>query len=435
MAERSNAAVLKTVEAKVSGGSNPSLSATKPAPSAGFRFPVKNPDKIPDKKLLQMLPYKLAKVYNGANEWFVHYHYWSISKEKYVRVKVRLEQWKLPPSERQKQLNETCDEINAELRQRNRRSEYHDEKIQRGKSKHADITIVQALIQAAKNKEIAESRAKTYHGLATKLKEFYKKHPAFSKSFPQDVDDRFINTYRRYLKDEKYVGKTINKHLWALQALLAELGLTVDLKKYRVRQIKNETGKYPPLTHEEKEMAFAYFHIKHPGYYLMLLCQYYTCIRPAELHRLKVKNFDLERGTIFVPWLDSKNGLSAHVQLLDPLARALEAAGIKKLPIDWYLFGDKCNPGPIEYHGDYASKTWSINRKRMNMPDSKQAYGLKHTFNRDYVENNKGAIDWEFLRRHNRHATIQQTQDYISELTAYFLDQGKSVIMDYTSGK
>ena|SRR5687768_942530 len=30
MAERSNAAVLKTVEVKASGGSNPSLSATKP---------------------------------------------------------------------------------------------------------------------------------------------------------------------------------------------------------------------------------------------------------------------------------------------------------------------------------------------------------------------------------------------------------------------
>ena len=41
MAERSNAAVLKTVEVQASGGSNPSLSAEmhmKPATSAGFSF-------------------------------------------------------------------------------------------------------------------------------------------------------------------------------------------------------------------------------------------------------------------------------------------------------------------------------------------------------------------------------------------------------------
>lgn len=62
----------------------------------------------------------------------------------------------------------------------------------------------------------------------------------------------------------------------------------------------------------------------------------------------------------------------------------------------------------------------------------RQMYSLKGTFNRDYVENNKGNIDWEWLRRHNRHATIQQTQDYISDLTAYFLDESKSVIIDYT---
>jgi hypothetical protein len=36
MAERSNAAVLKTVDCQRSGGSNPSLSATKNPPKAGF---------------------------------------------------------------------------------------------------------------------------------------------------------------------------------------------------------------------------------------------------------------------------------------------------------------------------------------------------------------------------------------------------------------
>lgn len=38
MAERSNAAVLKTVEVQASGGSNPSLSANKKSPKNGLFF-------------------------------------------------------------------------------------------------------------------------------------------------------------------------------------------------------------------------------------------------------------------------------------------------------------------------------------------------------------------------------------------------------------
>lgn len=74
---------------------------------------------------------------------------------------------------------------------------------------------------------------------------------------------------------------------------------------------------------------------------------------------------------------------------------------------------------------------WAYYRKQINMPKEKQAYGLKHTFNVDYVENNKSNIDWEWLRRHNRHATKEQTQEYISGLTAYFLDETKAVILNY----
>ena len=69
----------------------------------------------------------------------------------------------------------------------------------------------------------------------------------------------------------------------------------------------------------------------------------------------------------------------------------------------------------------------------MGMPKNKQLYGLEHTFNIDYVENNKKNVDWEWLRRYNRHATMQQTQRYISSLTAYFLDEDENVILDYYS--
>jgi len=96
-----------------------------------------------------------------------------------------------------------------------------------------------------------------------------------------------------------------------------------------------------------------------------------------------------------------------------------------------YLFDVHCKPSFTIYEGDAHSKAWMRNRVEMGMPTEKQMYGLKHTFNVDYVENNKGNIDWEWLRRHNRHATIQQTQQYISTVTAYFLDERKAKIINH----
>ena len=133
--------------------------------------------------------------------------------------------------------------------------------------------------------------------------------------------------------------------------------------------------------------------------------------------------------------MSAKNGLSKHVQILEPLLQALNEYGISTLPADYYLFGEQGKPGPTKI----KKTSWSANLWFRDAPalglagTSKTPYSFKHTFNIDYIENNKKNVDWEWLRRHNRHATIAQTQEYISDLTAYFLDEGNANILDYVS--
>jgi len=59
-----------------------------------------------------------------------------------------------------------------------------------------------------------------------------------------------------------------------------------------------------------------------------------------------------------------------------------------------YLFTNHCKPGKEMVDNDYSLKLWYQHREKMNMPAGKSAYGLKHTFNIDYVENNKQQVDW-----------------------------------------
>ena len=97
-----------------------------------------------------------------------------------------------------------------------------------------------------------------------------------------------------------------------------------------------------------------------------------------------------------------------------------------------YLFGrENFVPGPIKKSEKNLSTPFHEACLELGIYD-KQMYGLKGTFNKDYVENNKANVDWEWLRRHNRHATVRQTQDYISGLTAYFLNENEHTILDHT---
>lgn len=385
-------------------------------------------------------PYKLGEIYIGPKEWHVTYYYYSLSKQKYIRDKARLGTRGLSNEQKQIELTRLRDKLNALLVDRNKKGLYHEDLIGKNSNFDYQSNIPQALnfIRDSNDEDISEDRKNGIRETAGILLKFFEENKVFSTLKITALDDQFLKLFIKWCKSNEKSGKTINKYLSILQFATEWL----HRKKYidqsfstvplRVAQPKNETGRFPPLTHEEKQAAFSYFKNKDKGYHLYIFWLYYTCIRGAELYRIKRKDIDFEKRTVFIKWFDSKNGLSNYVQILEPLYNLLIELGIDKLPNEMYLFGEKFTPSTKKYVGPQSSIKWWYHREAMGMPKEKQVYGLKHTFNVDYVENNKYNIDWEWLRRHNRHATVQQTQQYISTLTAYFLDETKSVILNYS---
>jgi integrase len=389
-------------------------------------------------------PYKEAYVYEGKNEQFVAFSYWSKVTGKYKREKVRFDigARKLPYATKMKGLHHLCDELNAIIKTRNKRKIYHEDIVSSGQSTVLPFTtVIQSIIDKNiidKKKPMPESTIDTMRGFLTAYRGFLKDNPVFELHAPSQIDDTLLEAFVEHQQGLGKVGKTINSYLWIIKTasellhkkkLLDEI---IETDSYRLKQTKNETGRFPPLTDEETEKVFNYYRNYKDGYYYLFLSHiYYTCIRPGELHRLKFEYFNFKDRTIFVPWYSSKNGLSSYVQMLEPLYNALIEKGYDKQPGHLYVFGNYCKPSAEQYSGKYASDTWDTHRPKIGLPKGKMQYGLKHTFNKNFVEQNKANIDWEWLRRHNRHATVQQTQDYISELTAYFLDESKAVIKNF----
>jgi integrase len=333
-------------------------------------------------------------------------------------------------------LTNVCSELNKEFRLRNRKLIYHPEGVSR-KAGRSLATVAELAVAASQDMSLKAEIRSCYSKLNHNLKGFEKAHPAYAGARPAAMTDGLITQFVKYLQTEGKASKTINDLVWSMGKLAKRLraqGISVpavDYEQHRVQHIYIETNKYIPLTHAEKERAFSYFREHSPEYYMFLLFVYYTCIRPAELCRLQVKQIDLSGNKIHVPWFSSKNGLSNYVQILEPLRQALQDYGIDMLDKDMYLFAGNCKPGKEMSDSKMIPKIWHKHREKLGMATGKSAYGLKHTFNIDYVENNKQQVDWEWLRRHNRHATVMQTQQYISGLTAYFIDETKHVILNY----
>ncbi len=384
-------------------------------------------------------PYKLAKVYIGPKEAHVEFYYYCTEREKYIRKKLRLGKKGISDEEKSTLLHELCYKTNKLIKERNAKGLYQSDFTGNPSGFDIKMRIPEALffVKDSKDEDLSEDRLSCLNDTAQTFTKFFIAHETFVKTKISSLSEVLIKLFIKWCKENERAGKTINKYLSTLQFATEWLKRkkhipdSFDTAPYRVAQPKNETGRFPPLTHEEKLAAFSYFNKKDRNYLLFLFWNYYTCIRGAELYRIKREYINFENKTVFLSWFDTKNGLSNHVELFDPLVDLLLELGIDKLGGDMFIFGKHFIPSYEQYEGDQASDKWFNHRDNMRMPKKKQAYGLKHTFNVDYVENNKYNIDWEFLRRHNRHATVQQTQQYISELTAYFLDQTKNVIVNY----
>lgn len=384
------------------------------------------------------IPYKLATVYIGPNEHFVRYSYYSLSQKKYCVRKVRLGYRKVSNKELKAMLQKLCNEMNELIIQRNNQWIYHEQIKTPDKVFSESNTLIQSLEFVAKQKLISENRKREIADTINALSSWFLDAPEYELYSAEEYETDDLQLFAHFLRSQLHrLGKTINKYLAQIEFCTEYLHKKGKLDKVlvtndvRIKHAQNESQKYTPLTNSEKKAAFDYFNEKNTGYHLFLYFIYYTCIRPKEIHRLQLKHIDLSAGTIYVPWYNSKNGVSNYVQILLPLLQKLKALDWDGYSGEIYLFGQNFQPSPTLYEGDYSSKYWYKNRDKIGLPKGKTPYGLKHTFNVDYIENNKDNINWEWLRRHNRHATVQQTQQYISGLTAYFLDETKSKILDY----
>lgn len=140
---------------------------------------------------------------------------------------------------------------------------------------------------------------------------------------------------------------------------------------------------------------------------------YYTCIRPRELMLLKRKHYDFERNIIFIPAEISKNRKDGY-STITPAFKKLILIFENINPEFHFFCNDDCLYGSDPYHPNRPYKRFVSILKKVNL-DKKgyTLYSFKH-----FSNVKKFLAGWSLaeIMKANRHASIEETENYLKDL-------------------
>ena len=254
---------------------------------------------------------------------------------------------------------------------------------------------------------------RTYNSQIKLLKEYIITRLKQPEMFAYKFDEDFIGTYLDYIRYERGLSaKTRDNYL----SFLTTLSTFLLKKKYiavnptlTYTKINRKTKQRTIIDPTTREKIFSYWDKKNPNFLTLCLVCYYCLVRRTELTKLRVKDINLEKSTLFIDSFDSKNRKSAHVTIPNKLKPILRIH-LNGAPLTDYLFSAKnYAPGPEQVTPMRITKRWSYMRDGLGIAKNIHWYSLKDTGITDLLRAGVALIS---VRDQARHSSSAQTDEY-----------------------
>lgn len=144
-------------------------------------------------------------------------------------------------------------------------------------------------------------------------------------------------------------------------------------------------------------------------FYLAVMMEYYTFIRPTELSNIKLSDISIEQQTIYVSSAISKNRRDGMVALNDKLIKLMIELDVFNHTNSSYLFGKDFIPSEHKADSRIFRDHFVTVRRALDFPDTYQFYSLKDSGIRD-LANAEGIV---VARDQARHTDIAVTNKYL----------------------
>lgn len=150
-------------------------------------------------------------------------------------------------------------------------------------------------------------------------------------------------------------------------------------------------------------------HEKEPDFLFACYLLYYCFIRPIEMTRLRVRDFNLKECTLTIPGESSKNKKTQTVTIPKKVLLYGVEIGIFSAPTDYFVFSYRLKPGKEEINPKHFRDHWENVRKALRLKKEWKFYSLKDTGITEMCDNNMASIA---VRDQARHSSLAITDIY-----------------------
>lgn len=361
----------------------------------------------------KILPYIPARLVKGQQAWYILYYQtnpktgvlkrfretYNINRVKEISNKIRL-------------AKDICKRINKEL-------PHGFPYVDKNDPSQSSINEALDFFEENKYPAICDDAIRPYKRLVGDIREWIKKKKLKNKlirdfseldaigimKFIWDKRNISNNSYNRYIKDAIILFNFLKKYKYYLS----------DNPFLSVSKKRKVEVNYRKLTRAEFRIIKDYVEKVDYWFFLAIILQYACFIRPAQLRRLKFKDFDLNRGIIILSKEITKNNKREIKTIPQKIIHHFRNPEFAKHHANLYVFGSLCQPHSKPIHEDLFGKRWRRYRdrlykeKKLENIDGMVFYSLKKTGISDAFED---GIKGEFIRRQAGHSTEKITQIY-----------------------
>lgn len=232
------------------------------------------------------------------------------------------------------------------------------------------------------------------------------------KVFIEECDTELCENFLDWLIDNDYSPRTRNNYRTFLHTFFE----WTKKRKYisynpvvGIERIKENPKIRKSLSERMLHVLFNHLKESNPMFLLAVMMEYYTFIRPNELHYIKIGDIKVKDQKIFVSKDYTKNNRDAYVALNQAVILQMIECGIFNYPDEYYIFGKGLKPGLKLGAQNMFSNIWNEVRKELNWGSEYQFYSLKDSGIRD-LANSEGIVT---ARNQARHTDISTTNKYI----------------------
>lgn len=145
-----------------------------------------------------------------------------------------------------------------------------------------------------------------------------------------------------------------------------------------------------------------------------LACQllYYCFIRPVEMTRLRIKDFNLHSGTVTIHEDASKNRKTQHVTIPKHVFLYAVELGVFNAPMSDFIFSQRLKPGKEQIDPKIFRDHWAKVSKRLKLKKEWKFYSLKDTGITEMAKLNMAP---KTVKDQARHSSLAITEIYLEK--------------------